>query len=278
MSYAVSDWAWEQECAPPTDNKIAACSMKSVLVCLATYANREGEQAHPSVATICRKTQMDERTVRKALAALVATGMLTRHDRQAGNGRRLSTEYRLMLREPTPANMQEAPVHDFWSTPANMQEADPPIFATVTPANMGENPVLEPSKEEEEHSLRSCEPIASVATIDVRKQLFSEGKDIIRRTTGRLNGVAGGLITKLLKEAGQDCGVVLACLRAAEQEGVPSDGIVPWVLNGIRARCRDPMQRDPSKLSGAALASYRIRQEREALAAAERANHREALA
>jgi hypothetical protein len=278
MSFAAEGWAWEQV-APSS-------AAKAVLVCLAWYADRLGSDAYPSMATLCRRTQQVERTVRKALKELSAAGLIERERRFAPNQRCISTMYRLILRETTPANMQG---HNGRATPANPQpfgnptpanmpevfgvgeEPQPRSKSSRTPAKEQENLYLEPSKKEEP-LLRNGEPALPVAveatpkwtpswmeeappaaskvpTVttegDVRRQLFSEGKLILRRTTGHLASEAGAVIIKLLKVADKDCAVVLACLRDVEREGVPGDGVMGWVINAIRNR-KDLRFRDPA--------------------------------
>jgi len=117
--------------------------------------------------------------------------------------------------------------------------------------------------------LRTTSPAAAVAPLfpDIRQQLWSEGRTILRDLTGQLNGQAGKQIGAFLKRANGDCAVVLDALRAAQREG-PHEP-VPWVVAAIQARLTPRSDFDPSKLSGAQKAMWNIVQERRALEAHE---------
>lgn len=125
MSFAAEGWAWAQPCP--------SSPAKFVLICLAWYANKEGERAFPSIATICRQTHLNERTVRKALSSLVLAGLIDQHIRPGDDPdhRHKSTEYRLKIQEQPPANMQDPPT-------VNMQDPSPYTFASPPPADMQE--------------------------------------------------------------------------------------------------------------------------------------------
>ena len=97
MSFTAEKWAWQQQCR--------SAPAKYVLVFYAGYANEEGDRAFPSMQTVCRVTQLAEQTVRRALADNIEDGLMERVERHAPNGRQLSTEYRLKLRETTPSDL-----------------------------------------------------------------------------------------------------------------------------------------------------------------------------
>lgn len=98
MSFTAEGWARKQVCG--------SMAAKAVLLCLAWYADRNGEDAYPSIATICRIVEAVERTVRKALSELEKRDLIERETRTAPNGRCISTMYRLKIRETTTAKMQ----------------------------------------------------------------------------------------------------------------------------------------------------------------------------
>jgi hypothetical protein len=104
MSFTAEGWAWEQKCP--------SSSAKLVLVCLGWFANKEGSSAFPSIATICKRTQLVERAVRKALADLIAARLIFPALRPGDDAskRHLSTEYCLALGEQGAANQQDSPV------------------------------------------------------------------------------------------------------------------------------------------------------------------------
>lgn len=81
--------------SPETDgHRAAKATRKLVLLCLADHANRETGYAFPSVATICQETGLGESTVRGALAALTATGVIV-HDGWFGRHDRRVKRYRM---------------------------------------------------------------------------------------------------------------------------------------------------------------------------------------
>lgn len=81
--------------SPETDgHRAAKATRKLVLLCLADRANRDTGLAYPSVATISRDTGLGESTVRSALHALVATGLIV-HDGWFGRGDRKVKRYRM---------------------------------------------------------------------------------------------------------------------------------------------------------------------------------------
>jgi len=104
MSFVAEGWAWEQEC--PTS------AAKLVLVCLAWYANKEGERAFPSIQTICRRTHLNPKTVRKALSALCASGLTERCLRPGDDANKphLSAEYRLKIGDTPLPNTEGVPL------------------------------------------------------------------------------------------------------------------------------------------------------------------------
>lgn len=81
-------WAAEQATGGPMP--------KLVLLVLAEHANREG-RATTSVATLSRETEASERTVRRALGALVERGLIARARRHDGTGATVANAYRLLL-------------------------------------------------------------------------------------------------------------------------------------------------------------------------------------
>lgn len=100
------------------------CSQKMVLLALADASNDEGI-CWPSVASLCTKCGMSERTVQAHLNGLVEMGHIGRDER---SGR--STIYRLNLRKSC-APADSAPPQDLHETPAD---------SAPTPATFAENP------------------------------------------------------------------------------------------------------------------------------------------
>ena len=61
-------------------------------------------------------------------------------------------------------------------------------------------------------------PMIHVAAEDIRAVLFMEGAAILRETAGMLRKAAGGMIVEFLKDAQQDCTVVLDAMRWVESQ------------------------------------------------------------
>jgi hypothetical protein len=97
MSFAAEDWAWNQHCG----SGIA----KAVLGYLAFRADRHSGECWPSLPNIVRAVEHTERAVRHALDDLVQRNLVERERRHAGNGRCISTRYRL----PVASAAAEAP-------------------------------------------------------------------------------------------------------------------------------------------------------------------------
>jgi hypothetical protein len=87
---------------------------------------------------------------------------------------------------------------------------------------------------------------AVVVPFDVRKQLWSEGREILRNLTGQTGSAAGRQIGSLLKAANENCAVVLDAMRAAVREE-PSGSAIAWITAGIKARLAGDLKfRDPA--------------------------------
>jgi hypothetical protein len=128
------------------------------------------------------------------------------------------------LKKESPKERKEEPL---------LRNGEPALPVAVEPA-----PKWTPSWWEETPPAASQVPAVTEAEPppDPRKQLFSEGKLILRKAIGTLASDCGGVIVRLIKTAEGDCGVVLATLRTAAEQGLPADGFIAWVTNGIKAR------------------------------------------
>jgi hypothetical protein len=113
MSFTASSWAWNQPCG--------SAGAKLVLIYLSHCASAEQGDCWPGIADIRRKTELNERTVRKAIDALLDRKLIEREHRLAPNGRCMSSIYRvavISVEKPAPA-MQKAPEIepvDLWET------------------------------------------------------------------------------------------------------------------------------------------------------------------
>ncbi len=69
-----------------------------VLLALVDHADSEGENIYPSIASVCRKTGLSERTVQGAIKSLVASGVLELD----GRGKKMTNKYRYIPAPPAP--------------------------------------------------------------------------------------------------------------------------------------------------------------------------------
>lgn len=148
MSFAAEKCAWEHKCKNSTE--------KAVLICLAWFANREGDNAFPSLETICRFTQFADKSVRKALRGLTDDKVVERELQFDDNGGCQPSRYRLLVGFSTPEDLDTVPPVDQTNTPpvdlrqhsVDRQEGDPKKTAESRggPVNVQGN--LEVSKKE----------------------------------------------------------------------------------------------------------------------------------
>lgn len=96
----VDRFAWER-----TLRRLTLGRTKFVALMLATYADRDGDNAHPGVDRLAADCEADERTIRRHLTRLLELGLIERtfSGSQAGR-RRLADCYRLTL-PPNPAGI-----------------------------------------------------------------------------------------------------------------------------------------------------------------------------
>lgn len=76
MSVRAISWVWEHSSASGND--------RLVLLAIADSAEHDGSNAWPSVRTIARKCLLSERTVQRAIRALVASGELIVEEQEGG--------------------------------------------------------------------------------------------------------------------------------------------------------------------------------------------------
>lgn len=88
MSHEASLAAWQLNVTP---------TEKLILLALANYATEDGTKCFPGQRKISAMTCLDERSVRRTLAALDAKGYILRSPRRRANGTRTSDEYELIF-------------------------------------------------------------------------------------------------------------------------------------------------------------------------------------
>lgn len=140
MSWEAQGWAWEAPLEHPND--------RLVLLALVEWADVE-YTCFPSIASLCRRTLLSERTVVRSLRRLEDDGYLQREERQRENGSRSSNRYRLNVdimvaargamktrelqgtpadRHPTPAHSGGDPRTQRGGTPAHRHPQNPPLL------------------------------------------------------------------------------------------------------------------------------------------------------
>ncbi len=82
------------------DMKLGDHIAKLVLLKLADRANDEGDSCYPTIGSICRDTEIPERTVKRKLAWLEEEGLIERHRQRAETGHFARTDYKLHLGSP----------------------------------------------------------------------------------------------------------------------------------------------------------------------------------
>jgi hypothetical protein len=153
MSLKALSWSFEQE--------IFSSSQKFVLVALANFASETG-MSYPAVETICRITQQNEKTVRKALVELAEQGIIRDTGKKYGATQRVkvwelpdaakeikSTQKRIHsnpggIRAESgsnlPANLPKFGEQSFNHEPLNLE---PLISAGAVSGEEGNNPTAE---------------------------------------------------------------------------------------------------------------------------------------
>lgn len=140
VSWEAQGWAWEAALAHPND--------RLVLLALVEWADVE-DTCFPSIASLCRRTLLSERSVIRSLRRLEDDGYLQREERQRENGSRSSNLYRLNVdievaargamktrelqktpagRHPTPAHSGGDPRTQRGGAPAHRHPQNPPLL------------------------------------------------------------------------------------------------------------------------------------------------------
>lgn len=133
MSVKVMTWVWEHSPVGGTE--------RLVLLALADSADDTGANAWPSVATLARKTRVDERTVQRIIRRLEEAGHLVV---EATSGGRRSNRYTVVMHAPEPVEPAAAdprqdatpgrmpPRHDAGAPPAQTPPQPRHSYATRT--------------------------------------------------------------------------------------------------------------------------------------------------
>jgi hypothetical protein len=277
MSFTAEEWAWKQCCETPLCSSSAA---KLVLVCLAWYAKRGGESAYPTMATICKRTELAERTVRRALLALQQIGLI---ERQFRNGdykdhQRFAPEYRLIIRDTPLADLPGGEEQDGLEDPSRFTReggsksatggdvdlpASPSKSATGGVADLVPELYIQPSKKEEEEKV----PVSGRSKIGTLIP-----PDWHLTEADRDYAISKGVDPDLAAEHHFGYWSNRADAKARKLDWSKAFQTTVRMLMGQSQfrRCEArPQALDPSKLSGANAALLRVRQERAQLEAEE---------
>lgn len=124
MSFQAVAWAysWGGELTSPE---------KFVLVTIAHHFNQTSLIAFPSIASLARSTELDERTVQRALRRLVAVDLIRVVPRFTASGRQTSNGYYIPDLGVPPGVSSDAPEGD--GEPGEGGEVPPPGVAEVHP-------------------------------------------------------------------------------------------------------------------------------------------------
>lgn len=136
------NWAWGRQCGSP--------SAKLILMCLADFANQDGE-CFPSNALLAEKTEQSPNTVRRRLQELEDQGLIERQPQHRPNGSQTVDIIRLNMgqearpehgprQEAPPPKLEGGPLPNWEGAPATSER--PPL-----PTVGGPEPPYEPSSE-----------------------------------------------------------------------------------------------------------------------------------
>lgn len=242
-----------------------------VLIALADRANGE-RVCFPSFARIAADYEISQRSVVSAVEYLESRGLIIRITdpderlrlllRAGGRPTARSNVYRILRDLDETEKTPPVPQPEVYATVAHRRlewpEDEPETCAMAAHVDQTtpdvtvqspqdqcamiahESPIESPIKKEVSTLLRNGDadkPPAVVAlNPDIRRMVWEEGKAIVRHLTGKLDTPARRQIGVFLREAKDDCTVVLDVLRTASRE-TPYDPI-PWIIAGIQARIR----------------------------------------
>jgi hypothetical protein len=160
MSIALMTLAWQSD---------IAAGPKMVLLSLCDNANEQGE-CYPSIALICKRCSMGERTVQGHINTLVNQGCLTRKDRQ-GHSTLYTIDPRRICTPAESAPPQKTAVTPAESAPTPAESA-PTVPAESAPRIINE-PSLEPSSNRQ--GARGAEIQSAIFKVDdVDKNLWQD--------------------------------------------------------------------------------------------------------
>jgi len=160
MSIALMTLAWQSD---------IAAGPKMVLLSLCDNANEQGE-CYPSIALICKRCSMGERTVQGHINTLVNQGCLTRKDRQ-GHSTLYTIDPRRICTPAESAPPQKTAVTPAESAPTPAESA-PTVPAESAPRIINE-PSLEPSSNRQ--GARGAEIQSAIFKVDdVEKTVWQD--------------------------------------------------------------------------------------------------------
>ena len=265
MSWQATSWAVNQKAGGP--------SAKCVLLCLANYANEDGE-SWPSQQTIANQTEQSVDTVQRRLNDLEELGLVSRQEREGQNGK-AGGKYFYRL------NMQTTPQSAVWQESTTPQNAVDHTATSPKPHRTGAaQRLIEPSIEPKGSSRRASRgfqgsffepegrpprPPDEVEIIDEppRARLFREGKPLLI-ALGVSERQSGSVIGRWLKDRDDPEGILAALRFAYDQRAVDP---IPYVTQVLKRRQDDGKPR--TNADAVARARELARKARELRAAAQ---------
>jgi hypothetical protein len=194
-----------------------------ILVHIAEWVDRRTLQYSSTISDLAIRVRLSRRCVQMALKTMPTDLLTMRFE----GGVCIFTIGRGAQNMHTPAQDMHTPPAQNMRSP-RAKYAQPYIDSPKSPLK------------EERTELRSDAPASPARAqepdegFDLRKQVFTQGRSIVQRRTGRLNGQAGSLLGRFLKEAHGDAAIVLTVLQAADAD--PPGDFVSWVVAAIQQR------------------------------------------
>ena len=106
-------------------------TMKLVLLCLADHARKDGTSAFPSAGTIAEQCGVDERTARRNIAALEASGLIRRGNQAAASS--IRAQYRPTVWDLVIFPADVTPVTGLGVSPVTGPDLTSGVTSGVTP-------------------------------------------------------------------------------------------------------------------------------------------------
>jgi uncharacterized protein YdaU (DUF1376 family) len=130
-------------------------------------------------------------------------------------------------------------------------------FHGKTSANAEQMPEHEPSKSTAPltSNLSDANASGEASPADPREAVWSEGVSSLKAITGKTDSAARSMIGKWLKDAKDDCTLVLGKIRTAKAERIGDP--IPWITAALKPPDKPPKARNAGQLSRMQLEAMR---------------------